>query len=86
MLDFKNQVAIDTGAGGGLGRAHAIALAERGVKVVVNDVGGVAGAQVVVDEIAAAGGTAAADSTDITDQVAVENMVAATVEVGGKRS
>lgn len=84
MFNFENRVAIVTGAGGGLGRAHALALAERGVKVVVNDVGGVAGAQAVVDEIAAAGGEAVVDSADITDQVAVEEMVAATLERWGR--
>ena len=39
-LDFKGRVAIVTGAGGGLGRQHALALAARGAKVVVNDLGG----------------------------------------------
>jgi len=38
-LDFKDRVAIVTGAGGGLGRLHALALAKRGAKVVVNDLG-----------------------------------------------
>ena len=40
VLDFKDRVAIVTGAGGGLGRLHALALAKRGAKVVVNDLGG----------------------------------------------
>lgn len=84
MSEFEDRVAIVTGSGGGLGRAHALALAERGVKVVINDVGGVNGAQTVVDEIIATGGAAVADSTDITDQLAVENMVAATIERWGR--
>ncbi len=83
MVKFENRVAIVTGAGGGLGRAHALALAERGVAVVVNDVGGVTGGQAVVDEITAAGGTAVADGADITDRAAVDAMVAATVERWG---
>jgi len=68
-VEFNNRVAIVTGAGGGLGRSHALALAARGVKVVVNDLGGsVDGtgggstmADNVVAEIVAAGGEAFAN-------------------------
>ena len=56
-LAFTDRVAIVTGAGGGLGRAHALALAERGARVMVNDLGASA-AQAVADEISAAGGQA----------------------------
>ncbi|MEV0529859.1 SDR family NAD(P)-dependent oxidoreductase [Streptomyces sp. NPDC050439] len=69
-------MAIVTGAGGGLGRAHALALAERGVRVVVNDVGGDGStARAVVAEIVDAGGQAMASSADITDVPAVQQMV-----------
>ena len=75
-IDFTDRVAIITGAGGGLGRAYALALAERGAKVVVNDLGGdvhgeggtASAAQLVVDEIVAAGGEAIVDGHDITDE------------------
>lgn len=83
MLDFTGRVAIVTGAGGGLGREHALALAKRGAKVVVNDLGGArdgtggsnTAAQAVVDEIIAAGGEAIANSASVTDFAAVQNMV-----------
>jgi len=83
-VNFKDRVAIVTGAGGGLGRSHAMALASRGVKVVVNDLGGsVDGtgasqtmAQKVVDEIRAAGGTAIANGANVTKEDEVAAMVA----------
>ena len=81
-IDFKGRVAIVTGAGGGLGRQHALALAARGAKVVVNDLGGardgsggsVSAAQAVVDEIKAAGGEAIANGASVTDYAAVQAM------------
>lgn len=84
-IDLSGRVAIVTGAGGGLGRAHALALAARGAKVVVNDLGGardgrggaIAAAQNVVAEIEAAGGEAMANGASVTDFAAVEAMVAA---------
>ena len=73
MVDFENRVAIVTGAGGGLGRSHAMLLAGLGAAVVVNDLGGSvhgegAGSSVadaVVEEIRAAGGVAVADYNSV---------------------
>ncbi|QNK68335.1 SDR family NAD(P)-dependent oxidoreductase [Variovorax sp. PAMC26660] len=91
-IDFKGRVAIVTGAGGGLGRQHALALAARGAKVVVNDLGGardgsggsVSAAQAVVDEIKAAGGEAIANGASVTDFVAVQAMVKQAVDAWGR--
>jgi NAD(P)-dependent dehydrogenase (short-subunit alcohol dehydrogenase family) len=91
-IDFKGRVAIVTGAGGGLGRQHALALAARGAKVVVNDLGGardgsggsVSAAQAVVDEIVAAGGQAIANGASVTDFEAVQAMVQQAVDAWGR--
>lgn len=64
MLDFKDRVAIVTGAGQGMGKTHALTLASRGARVVVNDVVE-ANAQTVVQEITDAGGTAVIDAHDV---------------------
>ncbi len=91
-IDFKGRVAIVTGAGGGLGRQHALALAARGAKVVVNDLGGArdgsggsaGAAQAVVDEILAAGGEAIANGASVTDFEAVQAMVQQAVDTWGR--
>src|SRR5580765_6883381 len=80
-LDFTGRVAIVTGAGGGLGRQHALGLAARGAKVVVNDL---AAAQGVVDEIRAAGGEAIANDASVTDFAAVQAMVQQAVDAWGR--
>ncbi|CAM5613565.1 SDR family NAD(P)-dependent oxidoreductase [Streptomyces hirsutus] len=90
-MNFEGQVAVVTGAGGGLGRAHAMALAERGVKVVVNDMGSPSGestgrsaAAQVAAEIRAAGGEAFAHLCDVTDAEAVEKMIGETLARWGR--
>jgi len=74
MIRLDGQVAVVTGAGGGLGRAHALLLAGRGARVVVNDMG--AAAEAVVDEIIQAGGEAVAALGSVTDEDFVARMVA----------
>lgn len=73
MIDLSGRVAIITGAGGGLGRAHALLLASRGASVVVNDLG--EEADLVVAEIRAAGGKARAGKCSVADTDAVQAMV-----------
>jgi NAD(P)-dependent dehydrogenase (short-subunit alcohol dehydrogenase family) len=80
---FDGRVAIVTGAGGGLGRSHALQLAARGAKVLVNDLGVArdgsgtdsSAAEAVVAEIRAAGGEAMVHTGSVTDPVAVQGMV-----------
>ena len=78
-INLDGKVAIVTGAGQGLGRTHALALAERGAKVVVNDLGGPDGvsanAEAVVAEIRNAGGEAFAHGANVADLGQVESMV-----------
>ena len=90
-IRFDGRVAIVTGAGNGLGRAHALGLAALGAKVVVNDFGGardgtggsMTAAETVVEEIKKAGGTAMADGADVSNYEQVQAMVAkATKEWG----
>jgi NAD(P)-dependent dehydrogenase (short-subunit alcohol dehydrogenase family) len=83
-IRFDGKVAIVTGAGGGLGREHALALAARGARVVVNDLGvardgsgsSQSPAEAVVAEIMARGGEAMANGASVTDFEAVKAMVA----------
>lgn len=82
-IRYDNQVAIVTGAGNGLGKSHALALAARGAKVVVNDLGGtmdgtgsaMTAAETVVKEIQAAGGEAIANGANVTKSDEVNTMV-----------
>ncbi|TWX64145.1 SDR family NAD(P)-dependent oxidoreductase [Colwellia demingiae] len=88
-VKYNNQVAIVTGAGVGLGRSHALALAARGAKVVVNDLGGKDGSLsavslAVVAEIEAAGGEAIANGANVADMAQVQNMVEQVMEKWGR--
>ncbi|HJM59530.1 MAG TPA: SDR family NAD(P)-dependent oxidoreductase, partial [SAR86 cluster bacterium] len=83
-ITFNDRVAIVTGAGGGLGRCHALDLARRGAKVVINDLGGnvdgsddgsLSAAETVVEEIKAGGGEAMANGASVTDKDQVNTMV-----------
>jgi len=90
-IRFDNRVAIVTGAGNGLGRAHALLLASRGAKVVVNDPGGAvdgkggthAAADTVVDEIKAAGGQAVANYDSVAEAASAANIVKTAVDSFG---
>jgi NAD(P)-dependent dehydrogenase (short-subunit alcohol dehydrogenase family) len=87
-LGFDGKVAIITGAGGGLGRQHALALASRGALVVVNDLGGAVdgtgsdkgAAERVVDEIRAAGGEAVADTNSVATPEGGEAIVQTAID------
>jgi NAD(P)-dependent dehydrogenase (short-subunit alcohol dehydrogenase family) len=82
VLDLKGRVAIVTGAGGGLGRAYALLLAQRGARVVVNDLG--PGAESVAQEIIKAGGQARAALCSVSDAAAVQSMVLETMKTWGR--
>jgi len=85
---MDGQVAIVTGAGRGLGRTHALALAERGAKVVINDLAGEDGvsanAEAVVAEIRAAGGDAIANGANVANFEQVQAMVQQTMDQWGR--
>jgi NAD(P)-dependent dehydrogenase (short-subunit alcohol dehydrogenase family) len=91
-IRYDGKVAIVTGAGQGLGRCHAIELAARGAKVVVNDLGGAKdgtgassdAARAVVAEIEAAGGEAIANGANVSYFAEVEGMVQQTMEKWGR--
>lgn len=89
---FDGRVAVVTGAGSGLGRSHALLLASRGARVVVNDLGGAVdgsgrsntAADRVVAEIEASGGTAAANYDSVSDPAGAERLVAGALERFGR--
>ncbi len=82
MSDFEDRVVVITGAGGGLGKAHALEFASRGAKVVVNDLGGSGDgtgsgdmADLVVEEINAAGGTAIANKASVSTREGAQSII-----------
>ena len=91
-LDFTDKVVIVTGAGGGLGKSHALEFARRGAKVVVNDLGGAMdgsggssdAAEAVVAQIKEAGGDAIANGSSVTDDAGVDNMIKQTMDAYGR--
>lgn len=91
-ISFKGKVAIVTGAGGGLGRAHALELAKLGAKVVVNDLGGSLdgtggnsqASEKVVAEIKANGGEAIANGASVSDDAGVAHLVKQTMDTWGR--
>jgi len=91
-IDFKGRVAVVTGAGAGLGRCHAIELAKRGAKVVVNDLGGSrdgvgssdSAANKVVDEIKALGGEAVPNYDDVSTVKGGENITQTAIDAFGR--
>ena len=91
-ISFEGQVAIVTGAGGGLGRSHALELARRGAKVIVNDLGGAMdgtggsseAAEKVVSEIKESGGEAISNGGSVSDRNGAKSMVHDAIEAWGR--
>ena len=87
-IRFEDRVAIVTGAGAGLGRSHALGLAARGAKVVVNDLAAADGsndaADAVVAEIVEAGGEAISNGANVADFEQVQAMVKTTMDTWGR--
>jgi len=82
VIDLEGRVAIVTGAGSGLGRAHALLLAQRGARVVVNDLGDAA--EAVVSEIESVGGNARSALGSVTDEEFVADMVGQAMDAWGR--
>ena len=87
-IRLDEQVAIVTGAGRGLGRSHALALADKGAKVIVNDLAGDGevskNAESVANEIKGNGGEAIANGSNVADFDQVQSMVAEAMETWGR--
>jgi len=91
-ISFKDKVVIVTGSGNGLGRSHALQFAQRGAKIVVNDLGGAIdgsggsseAAEKVVDEIKQNGGEAIANGSSVTDKAGVKKLVEDTMAAFGR--
>ncbi len=91
-ISFEDQVAVVTGAGNGLGKSHALELARRGAKVVVNDFGGardgtggsLSPAEEVVAEITSNGGVAMANGANVTDYEQCQTMITDAVSKWGR--
>ncbi|MDZ7668758.1 MAG: SDR family NAD(P)-dependent oxidoreductase [Gammaproteobacteria bacterium] len=90
MSDFRDKVVVITGAGNGLGKAHALEFASRGAKVVVNDLGGKGdgtgagdAADLVVEEIRAAGGEAVANKASVATREGAQSIIDDSVNAFG---
>ncbi|MDH5738209.1 MAG: SDR family NAD(P)-dependent oxidoreductase, partial [Gammaproteobacteria bacterium] len=90
MSEFEGKVVVITGAGGGLGKAHALEFAKRGAKVVVNDLGGSVdgsgtsdAADQVVAEITASGGIAIANKASVSDKEGAKSIITDAVDAFG---